>query len=288
MDIQEALRQLNGELDATWSFERRLEGGWQSGASVVVDVSGNRAVLKMRAFEPDWLVSAMTTVNEARRSGWPAPEWYAAGLLSSGEAWVLQEHVIGSRPERLSAVVAVQMTEILDVQAGLGALATLDMSAWAHGVVFEDWDGLRAQVLAGFPGGHLIVQAVDDIAGVCSSEPLPNDDLVHANFEIGNTLLDGSKLWVVDVDGVGRGTRAYDAAEALIVAAGLRQAEPAGMTQLWRYADGALDPRELAVCAGSIALSMASAFIRLGHVDEAPAALPGMCEFVAACLERAR
>src|SRR6516225_10675012 len=91
---------------------------------------------------------------------------------------------------------------------------------WAAGVVFEDWDGLRERVASGVPGGWRIVAAVDAIAGACPPGPLAGQDLVHGNFNLANTIATPGRLWVVDVEALGTGPRAYDLAEALLVGAG--------------------------------------------------------------------
>jgi aminoglycoside phosphotransferase (APT) family kinase protein len=105
-------------------------------------------------------------------------------------------------------------------------------------VVFDDWDGLRDRVRSGVPGGSRIVAAVDAIAGACSPEPLSSHDLVHGNFNLANTLATPGRLWVVDVEGLGVGPRAYDLAEALTVAAGEGQATESAAARLWASAAG--------------------------------------------------
>ena len=128
---------------------------------------------------------------------------------------------------------------------------------------------------AGFPRGGEIVAAVDAIAASCGAAPLGAADLVHGNFEAGNTLLDENRLWVVDAQGVSGGSRAYDLIEALMVAAALGPATRAGLARLWAYAE-TLPPRDLAACTGSVGLTFAEAFIRHGRLAEAPAAAPGL------------
>jgi hypothetical protein len=77
-------------------------------------------------------------------------------------------------------------------------------------VVFEDWDGLRDRVASGVPGGPRIVATVDAIAGACLPGPLSGQDLVHGNFNLANTIATPGRLWVVDVEALGAGPRAYD------------------------------------------------------------------------------
>jgi hypothetical protein len=118
------------------------------------------------------------------------------------------------------------------------------------------------------------IQGLPSAARVRASS-LGAADLVHGNFEDGNTLLDGDRLWVVDAQGVSGGSRAYDLIEALMVAAALGPATRDGLARLWAYGQ-TLPPRDLAVCAGSVGLTFAEAFIRHGRLAEARAVVPGL------------
>jgi phosphotransferase family enzyme len=232
-------------------------------------------VLKWRASDPERLLGAREPVAAARARGWPAPEWLATGQAPTGEASVVQEFIDGRTPPRLDDFVAEQMTRILGLQEAMFPGAAGGWGHWAAGVVFEDWDGLRDRVSSGVPGGRQIVAAVDAIAEACPPEPLSSQDLVHGNFNLANTIATPGRLWVVDVEALGAGPRAYDLAEALLVAAGHGHATESAAARLWAYAAG-LDRREFAICAGSVGLTMAESFIRHRRLDEAAGAVPGM------------
>lgn len=262
-------------LGGGWRVSRKLAGGWNQGAYLVRGSEGETAVLKCYTEDPERIAGAVPVIRAAREHGWPTPAWLATGTTRSGAAWVLQEFVPGQRPRQVDDRVAALMVEVLEVQAGLGKLAGPGWSQWAWGTVFEDWGSFRAAVRAGFPRGGDIVAAVDAIASSCGAVPLCAADLVHGNFEAGNTLLDGDRLWVVDAQGVSGGSRAYDLIEALMVAAALGSATTSGLARLWAYA-GTLPPRDLAVCAGSVGLSFAEAIIRHGRPARATAAVSGL------------
>jgi aminoglycoside phosphotransferase (APT) family kinase protein len=269
--IEEAAARLRGG----WRVSRKLAGGWNQGAYLVRGPGGELAVLKCYTENPDRIAAAAPVIRAACEHGWPTPAWLATGTTRSGAAWVLQEFAAGKPPPRLDERVAALMVEVLEVQAGLGKLAGPGWSQWAWGTVFEDWGGLRAALRARFPQGGEIVAAVDAIASSCGAAPLSAADLVHGNFEAGNTLLDGNRLWVVDAQGVSGGSRAYDLIEALMRGAALGPATGAGLARLWAYAE-TLPPRDVAVSAGSVGLTFAEAFIRHGRLAEAPAATPGL------------
>jgi hypothetical protein len=264
-------------LGAGWRVSRRLAGGWNQGAYLVCGPGGEQAVLKCYAEDPERIAAAVPVIQAARRHDWPTPAWLATGTTRSGVAWVLQELAAGERPRRLDDRVAALMVEVLDVQAGLGKLAGPGWSQWAWGTVFEDWGGIRAALRSGFPRGGEIVAAVDAIASSCHAAPLSAADLVHGNFEAGNTLLDGNRLWVIDAQGVSGGSRGYDLIEALMVGAALGPVTGAGLARLWSYAE-TLPSRDLAVCAGSVGLTFAEAFIRHDRLAEAPSAVLGLLD----------
>jgi len=275
VNVGVVLGAVNAELGGRWRVERRLAGGWNEGAYLLSRPGGCRAVLKWRASEPGRLLGARARVEVARARGWPAPAWLAIGRAPAGGAWVVQEFIDGRPPPRLNDAVAEQMTAILGLQAAMFSGAAGGWGQWAAGVVFEDWDGLRDRVGSGVPGGRQIVAAVDAIAEACSPEPLSSHDLVHGNFNLANTIAAAGRLWVVDVEALGAGPRAYDLAEALMVAAGHGHATESAAAKLWAYAAG-LDRREFAICAGSVGLTMAESFIRHGRTGEAAGAVPGM------------
>jgi aminoglycoside phosphotransferase len=274
VDVDVMLTAVNTELRDRWQFERRLAGGWNEGAYLLGRADGSRAVLKWRTSEPERLLGARERVEVARARGWPAPAWLAVGKTLTGEAWVVQEFIDGRPPPRLNDTVAEQMIEILDLQASMFPGAVGGWGQWASGVVFEDWEGLRDRVRSGVPGGRRIVAAVDGIAQACSPEPLSGHDLVHGNFNLTNTIATPGRLWVVDVEALGVGPRAYDLAEALLVAAEFGHVSQSAVARLWAYAAG-LDHREFAICAGSVGLTMADGFIRHGRLEEAAGAVPG-------------
>lgn len=110
---------VNAELGGHWRVERRLAGGWNEGAYLLIRGGGSRAVLKWRASDPERLLGAREQVEAARQQGWPAPAWPATGQAPTGEAWVVQEFIDGRTPPRLDDFVAEQMTRILGLQAAM-------------------------------------------------------------------------------------------------------------------------------------------------------------------------
>jgi hypothetical protein len=88
VDIGVVLGAINAELGGRWQVGRRLAGGWNEGAYLLIGGSGSRAVLKWRASDPERLLGARERLEAARARGWPAPKWLATGQAPTGEAWV--------------------------------------------------------------------------------------------------------------------------------------------------------------------------------------------------------
>jgi hypothetical protein len=119
-------------------------------------------------------------------------------------------------------------------------------------------------------GGHTT-------AGSSSGVVLPEQDLVHANLDLANLLVDPSGgLVLVDVDNVGAGSRAYDAVGLMLTAAASERSTPEAEQILRDYAIDLAGPGALAVCAVSTALSMPETFIRRGRLGEAATASTGI------------
>ena len=110
---------VNAELGGRWQVGRRLAGGWNEGAYLLIGGGGARAVLKWRATGAERLLGARERVEAARARGWPAPNWLATGQALAGEAWVVQEFIAGRAPPRLDDCVAEQMTTILGLQEAM-------------------------------------------------------------------------------------------------------------------------------------------------------------------------
>ena len=67
VDLAEMLAVVKAETGIEWRSERRLPGGWQEGAHLLVGPGGDRAVLKCRVAEPERLLGAADLVGLARR-----------------------------------------------------------------------------------------------------------------------------------------------------------------------------------------------------------------------------
>ena len=258
-EIESAVAEVNATLDTTWRVHRSLPGGWQQGAWLLEDDDAKRAVLKVHTDEQERVLEAGPRIEHARRLGWPTPQWLAQGRMSNGAAWVLMAFVAGRRPTSLDERVADEFITAWEIQRGLGK-GTAGWGEWATGVVFEDWTGYRQRVTSTFPYGGDVVELVDRIADRFGAAKMTEGDLVHGNFSIVNSVDDGRRIWLVDAATAGSGPVAYDVAEALLTAPAH---SASGIDKIWHWVADHIPPTEVAICVGSVALTMADAYRRL-------------------------
>ena len=64
---------VDAELGGRWQVGRRLAGGWNEGAFLLIGGGGSKAVLKWRASDPERLLGARERVEAARTPGLACP-----------------------------------------------------------------------------------------------------------------------------------------------------------------------------------------------------------------------
>lgn len=211
---QAVLAESNSSIDGHYRWKRRLVGGEQSGAHLVVE-DGSPAVLKWEpaGWKAGQLLRAFPAVVHATDGGWSAARWLAAGPLSGGGAFVLQEYVEGRMMSDLdvSAVRAVLAANVR--QSGLAFSDADDHSAQLEAVLSGDqpW---KSQVAGFTAAGSRLVEHGDEVAAWAVRVSIPTSDVVHGDYSSSNILLahDRSSATFVDCQTVGRGSRVRDLA----------------------------------------------------------------------------
>jgi aminoglycoside phosphotransferase (APT) family kinase protein len=205
-----------------WSLVGRLEGGFQQGAFLVEDATGRRAVLKRShrgSRRPVTEVSAI--VEQARSAGWPTPRWLSCGTTDGGFQWWLAEFVEGSVPDRVDRRFVRAVLPVIQRQAALRPHTDQNWSAYAMDVVFRGASAFMPTVAAFSPTGARLVRAIERTTRRDDGCALSEEDLVHGNLDPGNVIFRGDEIVaVVDVEAIGKGSRAVDIA-GLVVSAGV-------------------------------------------------------------------
>jgi Ser/Thr protein kinase RdoA (MazF antagonist) len=244
-EVAGVLDSLNRADRGTWHVVRRLGGGRKTGAWVVEDHDGGRAVLK-------WYQAASTRrdldrtaalVARARARGWPTPTWLAWGADGQRRPYVLAELVAGEHLDVMDDVALDALLAVLDRQRGLAGPAGADRACDAWRAVFADGCAWRAALRRQSPRALEAGEAIARRAAPFHGIRLPGTDLVHMDFGLHNVLFrNGEVAAVVDLEGVGRGPVAIDVATLLFSVHGRDAAPEPVLTRLAAYAvdrDGA-------------------------------------------------
>ncbi|MFF1822011.1 phosphotransferase family protein [Kribbella sp. NPDC058245] len=271
MDTTESVvAELNVALGTDYTLVRRLTGGLQSGAFELTD----GAVLKWTD-NPDWsprVHRAADLVRRARAVGYPTPEWLAVGTTTAGSPYQLQAFVPGT-PIRGATLVdeslARQLIAACELQRDLVPEDIVNWSGYAHGVVFEGWEDDLWERVRGY-GGEVtdLINRYDALCRPHRDHPLPTNDLVHGDLNLGNLLVeDGLLTGIIDFEAAGSGSRVYDLIS--LAASAARDGAPPGIDEL--FVEAALQAgghATAAVCAASIYASVAEFAHRRSPVME--------------------
>ncbi|MGW5360150.1 phosphotransferase [Actinopolymorpha pittospori] len=231
----------------------RCDSGLQGGAWHVADPTGRPAILKWsHPSAPSKVYEVAEVIRRVRADGYPTPAWLAAGVTRDGVSYHVQEFVAGTASTPLTPPKVELLLGVLDRQAGLDPALTHDWSRRVETMALEDPpDGPRRVVQQLGARGQGLLDHFDRLLAGLGTVNLPTSDLVHGDFNSCNILLrDGAVSGVIDVEAVGRGTRAFDHAsllrEAYVEGYG---PEVAGLIR--RAGEAVAGPGVLALCAAA-------------------------------------
>ncbi|WP_432967949.1 aminoglycoside phosphotransferase family protein [Dactylosporangium sp. CA-233914] len=212
------------------TYEGPCRGG-EVGAGFVRWPDGRRGVLS------EGNPASAPLLDIARAAGIPAPHYE----LVDGRV-IVQTLLPGAPPERFDAALVDEMSAVSRRCAGLLRHTEVPpLQLYLH----EPGPGfcLHGSLETHSPRTAALLAAIR----ACPLELLPGDDLVHVDFHPGNVLVSptGEITGVVDWDGAGRGTRAFDLVTLLFYAT--RQA-PALVPGLLAQVTDLAPPSVLAAC----------------------------------------
>jgi hypothetical protein len=276
------LEAANSTNSTSYRLLRRLPGGYQTGAYELRNDSGERAVLKRwvgtRPLEQ--LEQAAATVELARSAGWPTPAWLYWGIGPDGVTYEIQEFVDGHHRKELDEVTLDALLAVNALQADLEPPASNDWSRWVREVVYDAREGILDAVVGYSLGGSRFGSAVDRIRTYAGQVDLPNHDLVSGVFSLENVLFNESGVvGVVDVQALGRGTRAFDLAVLYSRLSSEELQSPTGR-RLRATAEAIAGPAVFATC-------LVAEFLGILHfvIRNNPAVVPSMFDAAAEALE---
>lgn len=242
------------EHDMRFMPRSRFASGLQGGAWLLATDTGERAVLK---WSTGWTATHLrqvdATVRRLRTTGHPTPPILATGTLD-GYAYYVQGFADGVPSTPLDARRSELLLDVLERQRDLKPLLDNDYRAHVRASVAADGpDGLRGRTAAVGRAGRALVERYDALLACHGEVELPHDDVVHGDFNSCNILLEGDEVsGVIDVAGMGRGTRVFD------YACLLREAYVEGygdevVRRIHTAAEPVAGPGALAVCAAAAA-----------------------------------
>jgi aminoglycoside phosphotransferase (APT) family kinase protein len=212
------LDEVNSALRGTYQLVRPFQGGFQSGAWLVQDAVGRKAVLK---WTPDrtWaeqIQRASRAVAVVRQGGYPTPAWLAVGVTGSGFGYQVQEYASGQPREHLTEETARQAVDLLELHSDLDPDPGRSWSEYVDTKFRDEWTSTISEVSAtGLAGAELAGHA-ERLRSRYEFPVFPKGDLVHGDFRLGNILFDeGTVSGVIDIEALGSGTRAFDYATLL-------------------------------------------------------------------------
>lgn len=259
--------ELNVALGTDYRLVRQLAGGFQSGA---FELSGG-VVLKWTD-NAGWaprVRQAAELVQRARAVGYPTPEWLAVGTTVAGSPYQLQAFVPGT-PVRdysvVDAALARELIAICELQRDLVPGDGVSWSGWSRGVVLEGWDGVWERVR---PYGGELLRRYAELCAPYRAEPLPEDDFVHGDLNLGNLIVDNRRITgIVDIEAAAGGSRAYDL--VCLAASAARDGAQPGVDELFVEAALRAGGRAAAVLSAAAAYVSIAEFVHDRSADPEP------------------
>lgn len=198
-----------------YSLVGRLPGGYQNGAYELGTPDGARAVLKWFPVprSADVVREAAATVEAARAVGWPTPAWLHWGIGPNGLPYEIQEFVEGRHLDRLDGDSLGALLEVNSRQEDLSPPTRHEWSPWVVDMVYGNREAVLDRVVEFAPEGGRLTAVVEELRRCAGTVKLRRHDLVCGVFSLENILFDQQRVaGVIDVEAIGRGTRAFDLA----------------------------------------------------------------------------
>lgn len=205
------LAEVNTATGDTWELDGRfaqgrLEGAWRVRRNSVVAVMKWHDPRSAAPYNPD----APAVVEYLRSEGYPTPRWLAAGVTDGGVHWSLQELADGEPLRELDQRSAEIFMELADWHRELRLPTDFGWNQYIREHLYGPHP-THKRLKTGGPNVSRLLETVLSLAFSYEDTPLPADEMVHCDLNVGNVLtVDGKLTAVVDIDGAGLGCAAYD------------------------------------------------------------------------------
>jgi aminoglycoside phosphotransferase (APT) family kinase protein len=219
-DLHRGIDQVNARHGTRWEIVERLAGGYSDAGAHLLREGERRAVLKLSGpgrMEAR-LAATAQLIDDAIRSGWRTPRWYAWGVLPNGEWYVVREFIAGRVPKTFEEADADAVLATNRRQAGLRPAIDADWSLYVRRTVVEA-TSTHAPRLRKRADTSTLLERLLAIVAAAGTVELPTDDLVHGDCAFENVVMSDGDAYLIDAEYAGKGTRAYDLATLLVHAA---------------------------------------------------------------------
>jgi aminoglycoside phosphotransferase (APT) family kinase protein len=232
---------------------------------------GERAVLKIDAGTVDHLHATARVVEDLRARGYPTPRWLFTGRIADGTTYHVQEFVPGELAGRPTVMLARQLIELIEVNAGVDVWPERDLSA----CVVSELASCVADLRSASPEVSDVACRYEQLVARLGRIDLPGGEFVHGDLHWGNVLVHrGQVSGVIDIESGGSGTRAIDYGRLLRdTYFPHRLPEPGVREMIRRAGDAVAGPEVLALCTSAATLDNLCWRVRC-RPDRIPAMVP--------------
>lgn len=247
---KKVLRYINRTHGLDYALLERFSGGFQSGAYMLQNINGEKAVLKWNHRKSDQkpVDEAAAAIKLARGLGWPTPDWKVWGITPSGYPYHIQELVAGTHRDCVDTIVVEDALRVVHLQAGIAPVMENNWTAYDRGVVYEDTSGAFTKIAAFSETGKELIGILKQNLEPFRDVLIPDNDIVHGDFHNGNILMEGDKITgLIDAESIGRGSRFHDIA-GLVTFVVLFNGEHAALEPLLAYVKEFAVPGEFEIC----------------------------------------
>ena len=226
---------INRTHSTAYTLLRRLDGGHSNGAHLLRAADSSFAVLKWTADKTQaaHVNSTARLIEEVRGRGYPTPARLLWGVSPSGypyhvEGWVeaqplSRESGWTARGPGWTAATVQRMLSVFDCQRTVQTATEVNQLRRAYNIVRRElslpWadprqDGKEAvdeRVREGIAWDEL-----RRFVAPCEGMPLDGRDFVHGDLNLGNVLVNGEQLHIIDCELVGLGSVLQDVMTLLV------------------------------------------------------------------------
>jgi len=214
MSPDQALEYINAAKHTGYTVAGQFSGGQDQGAFRVTNTDGGTAVLKLSK-NPQWKAQidrAKAATDHLRPLGYPVPTYLYVDATAGGTFWLENElpglGVDQPTPEQVQKLIA-----LIDLQKGqtISEVQGQDWGWYVTSVVFRGESGLVRVLMQYSRDTSALAAQIEGLALGLDSKVLPNTDLVHGDFNIGQVLGQANDVsGVLDWDQAGYGDRTLD------------------------------------------------------------------------------